>query len=263
MTITTSPLRLPTGIAGDRRIVAVASGKGGVGKTWLAITLAHVLARQGKRTLLFDADLGLANVDIQLGLVPKVDLHGVLVGKLSLKQAVTPYPDGGFDIIAGRSGSGSLASLPPQRLDSLTNRIIALASGYDHVILDLAAGIESVVRFMTRPAAQALVITTEEPTSLTDAYAFIKLTSRDFPSTDLRVVVNMASSQQAGQRTYSTLAKACQNFLQFSPPLAAIIRRDDKVPDAIRHQTPLLIRHPGAKAAADVEALAAGLKKTP
>lgn len=248
--------------AADRRIVAIASGKGGVGKTWLAITLAHALARQNRRTLLFDGDLGLANVDIQLGLMPTVDLQGVLLDKLTLKQATTAYDEGGFDIIAGLSGSGGLASLPPRKLEELASRIVGHAKRYDHVILDLAAGVDRSVRYMTQPAGRCLVVATEEPTSLTDAYAFIKLTARDFPDTDLQIVVNMANSRQAGERTYRILSKACENFLHLTPPLAAVIRRDDKVRDTIRHQTPLLVRHPGCPAAADIELLATHLSES-
>lgn len=240
----------------DRKIIAVASGKGGVGKTWLAITLAHALSRNGKRALLFDGDLGLANVDIQLGLVPQHDLQAVLSGKLTIRQATTQYREGGFDIVAGRSGAGSLASLPPEQLESLGDRIVSMAEQYDHVVLDLAAGLEHTVRYLTRPAASCLVVTTDEPTSLTDAYAFIKLTSRDFPATAQQVVVNMAASKQAGERTYRTLAKACESFLKISPPLAGIVRRDDKVKESIRHQVPVLVRHPSTTAAQDVEALA-------
>jgi len=243
----------------DKRIVAVASGKGGVGKTWLAITLAHALARGDCRTLLFDSDFGLANVDIQLGLIPQADLQSVISGRLALRQAITAFSEGGFDIVAGRSGTGSLAALPASDLQSLADRLIGAAESYDHVILDLAAGIENAVRYLTRPAARCLVVATEDPTSLTDAYAFIKLTASDFPQTDLAIVVNMASSRQAGERTYRTLLKACENFVKLSPPLAGIIRRDDKVRDAIRHQAPLLTRHPTSNAAADVETLAARL----
>ncbi len=245
----------------DRKIIAVASGKGGVGKTWLAITLAHALARGGHRTLLFDGDLGLANVDIQLGLVPQHDLQAVLAGRLTLKQALTDYREGGFDIIAGRSGAGSLAALPPERLEALGDRLVALAEGYDHVVLDLAAGLEHTVRYLTRPAASCLVVTTDEPTALTDAYAFIKLTARDFPTTAQQVVVNMAASKQAGERTYRTLLKACENFLKLRPPLAGIVRRDDKVRESIRRQVPVLVRYPSTAAAQDVEALARRLSE--
>src|SRR5438552_1285509 len=118
-----------------RNVVAVASGKGGVGKTWFAITLAHAFARSGQRALLFDGDLGLANVDIQLGLMPERDLGGVIAGRITLAQATTRYADGGFDIIAGRSGNGSLATLPGQRLTQLRSELVALAASYDQVVL--------------------------------------------------------------------------------------------------------------------------------
>jgi len=108
-------------------VIAVASGKGGVGKTWLAITLAHALARAGARTLLFDGDLGLANVDIQLGLMPKHDLGSVLAGRLTLSQVAMTYEDGGFDIIAGRSGSGRLADIAPSRLQILGDDLASVA----------------------------------------------------------------------------------------------------------------------------------------
>src|SRR5690606_6031064 len=124
---------------------AVASGKGGVGKTWLSVTLAQALARSGARVLLFDGDLGLANVDIQLGLHPRNDLGGVLDGSYALKDAVAAH-EGGFDVIAGRSGSGSLAHVPAARLQQLMEELAVVASGYDRVILDLGAGLERTVR---------------------------------------------------------------------------------------------------------------------
>src|SRR3546814_15147346 len=122
-------------------MLAVASGKGGVGKTWLSVTLAQALARSGKRVLLFDGDLGLANVDIQLGLQPRNDLGGVLDGSYALKDAVAAYPGGGFDVIAGRSGPGSLATIPAARLQQLIAALVALASGHALVLLSLGSGL--------------------------------------------------------------------------------------------------------------------------
>src|SRR5277367_567632 len=105
----------PTSALQCRNMIAIASGKGGVGKTWFAITFAHALAKRGKHVLLFDGDLGLANVDIQLGLTPEKDLGAVIDGTSTLPAAVIKYKEGGFDILAGRSGSGSLATLPTQK----------------------------------------------------------------------------------------------------------------------------------------------------
>lgn len=234
-------------------MTAVASGKGGVGKTWYSITLCQALARMGKRVLLFDGDLGLANVDIQLGLTPERDLAHVTDGQMTLSEAVTRYEDGKFDILAGRSGSGNLATLTVQNLSDLRGDLVLLAGNYDHVIVDLGAGIDRAVRQMAAPAASTHVIITDEPTSLTDAYAYIKLTYAANPRADIRVVVNMASTTLEGQKTYQTIAKACETFLRITPPLAGIIRRDTKVRDAIRAQTPLLTRSPVCEAANDVE----------
>jgi len=237
-------------------VIAVASGKGGVGKTWFSITLSHALSRLGRRALLFDGDLGLANVDIQLGLTPKADLGQVVEGKLTLARATERYAEGGFDVIAGRSGSGSLASLTPQSLAGLRNELLDLARSYDFVVMDMGAGLDRTVRLLAGPAGITLVVTTDEPTSLTDAYAYIKVTRSTNPAADMRIVVNLAQNAKEGERTYGTILKAAQNFLKYSPPLAGIVRRDNRVRDAIRAQAPLLLRSPGCEAATDVEAIA-------
>jgi flagellar biosynthesis protein FlhG len=241
------------------RIAAVASGKGGVGKTWFAITLAHALARQGRRVLLFDADLGLANVDIQLGLTPKHDLGGVVAGRATLAEAALRHADGGFDIVAGRSGSGALSTLDPAALERVLVALREEASRYDVVLLDLGAGLDRSVRRMSAWADTLVVVATDEPTSLTDAYAALKLYSTDRRDGDARVVVNLAATRSAGERTFATLQRACTTFLGWSPQLVAVIRRDERVRDAIRRQMLLLTRHPASPAAADVEAAALAL----
>ncbi len=237
-------------------IIAVGSGKGGVGKTWFSITLAHALAKSGKRVLLFDGDLGLANVDVQLGLMPKRDLNDVIRGRLGLDKVIQEYEEGGFDIVAGRSGQASLSALPSQRLALLRDQLIDVASEYDVVICDLGAGVDRTVRMLSATASATLLISTDEPTSLTDAYAFIKLGNAAGMSKNINIVVNMASSVSEGEKTYKTLLKACENFLRLSPPLAGMIRADTKVKETIRSQTPILIRSPNAEAAMDVEKIA-------
>ena len=245
----------------SKNIFAIASGKGGVGKTWFAITLAHIFARSGRRTLLFDGDIGLANVDVQLGLTPERDLRSVFVGEQPLKDIVTFYPKGGFDIIAGRSGSTSLASLTLARLASIRNELTAIASQYDYVIIDLGAGIEQNVQFLTSVADKFIVVITDEPTSLTDAYAFIKLCCVREPTPDVKVVVNMAPSQKEGERTFGALEKACQSFLHFTPSLLGVVRKDNKVRDAIRSQKSLVELAPHTTAATDVAAISVKLLK--
>ena len=246
----------PSQRAKSRNILAIASGKGGVGKTWFSITLAHALANRGYQTLLFDGDLGLANLDIQLGLMPQQDLSSVITGRLTLNQVVIKYADGGFDVIAGRSGSGSLANVTASRIQRISDDLALLASRYDNVLIDLGAGVERTVRQLVHNASTCIVVLTDEPTSLTDAYAFIKVIHTERPEIDVQVVTNIVNSTHEGERTYNTLLKACQGFLKISPPLLGIIRRDSRVPETIRRQAPLLTRFPNTEAAVDVEKIA-------
>lgn len=244
-----------------KNVIAVASGKGGVGKTWFSITLSHALARSGKKVLLFDGDLGLANVDVQLGLMAKRDLNDVIRGRLSLDKVIQHYEEGGFDIIAGRSGQASLSALPSQRLAMLRDQLLEVAEKYDVVIIDLGAGVDRTVRMMSASATRTLLVTTDEPTSLTDAYAFIKLGNAAGMSKNVGIVVNQAPSNVEGEKTYKTLLKACENFLRLKPPLVGMVAHDPRVKDSIRHQTPILIRSPNTDAAEDVEDIARVMAK--
>ncbi len=218
---------------------------------------------QRRRVLLFDGDLGLANVDVQLGLGPGPDLASVLCGRHTLAQAVRRVEPGGFDVLAGRSGSGDLGALEPDLLERLLGELAALAERYDAILLDLPAGIDRVVRRLLRAATLRLVVTTDEPTALTDAYALIKVSRNDGAAGALQLVVNLAEGREAGRRTYDGLRRVCEHFLKLDPPLAGVLRRDPKVADAIRHQTPLLLRHPTSPAAGDVETLARQLLAGP
>lgn len=254
----------PQGHSRPVRLIAIASGKGGVGKTWLSITLAHALAKAGERTLLFDGDLGLANVDVQLGLAPSVDIGDVLSGKRALADAVQPVDggagQGGFDVLAGRSGSGTLAQLARGPLETVTRALHLLSAQYDRTIVDLGAGIDQTVLSLTAACDVTLVVLTDEPTSLTDAYALTKMMNRAGEPRDIRVVVNMAQTFEEGQKAWGALANACRNFLKFEPPLAGLVRRDSRVKDAIKRQVAFLARHPNATAAQDVAALAKALR---
>lgn len=241
----------------NHSIITIASGKGGVGKTWLSISLAQALAATNRNVLLFDGDLGLANVDVQLGLAPTHDLGSVIAGRATLEDAITTYAPavaGGaaglakFDILAGKSGSGALSSLTHAEITGLRQGIVSLAAIYDAVIVDLAAGVDQAVMTLCGAGHVTLVVAIDEPTSLTDAYAFIKLLAMNDPEADIRILVNQVASKEQAQRTYTALATACRNFLDFSPPFAGFVPRDDMVRDSIRHQTPILLRHPQSNA---------------
>ena len=246
----------PRGLQKGRNLIAVASGKGGVGKTWFSITLAHALSLLKQKTLLFDGDLGLANIDIQLGLMVKDDLGSVIAQSKTLNQVVYHCDKGHFDVIAGRSGSAGLASMPVGRLQILGEDLCLLSTAYNKVILDMGAGVEKPVRILSGLAGQIIVVCTDEPTSLTDAYAFIKIMTLQYPKSRISIVINQATSLREGQRTYDTLLRACTNFLKINPPLLGIVRRDTRVRDAIRNQMPIISRYPTSEAAEDVIAIA-------
>ncbi len=262
--------------------LAVASGKGGVGKTWFAITLAGALAERGENVLLVDGDLGLANVDVQLGLTAGRDFASVISGQMSMDEAIVKYQNhpeldaqsganaGAFDILAGRSGSATFAALSQLELKGFSLGLHALENVYDRVVVDLGAGVDQTVMTLAgagetsndRVPPLVAVVLTDEPTSLTDAYALIKMMVMRGNGENLRIVVNMADDVASGKATYQAIQKACQNFLKVDPPLAGIVRRDSNVKESIRRQTSLLSAFPVTPAAKDVAAIAAKLAKS-
>ncbi len=236
-------------------IIAFASGKGGVGKTLLAITYAHALAEQGEKVLLFDGDFGLANIDIQLGLSPEHDLSELISGQKAMNQIITHDFQTGLDLITGRSGHQSLINLPVEKLQQIHDDLMLLATHYDAVIVDLGSGLEKSIQLLAETASLVYVICTDDPASLSDAYAFIKRQLETSPQTDIRVIVNSADSEKEGLRTFETLQKTCTHFLHFQPVLQGIIRRDIHVKEAVRAQQPLLTLFPNTPAASDIRKL--------
>ncbi|MBX9804965.1 MAG: AAA family ATPase [Alphaproteobacteria bacterium] len=246
--------------------IIIASGKGGVGKTWLSINLAQALSHQSKRVLLFDGDLGLANVDIQLGLNPKRDITSVLKRKCTFEEAILNYkPDknhqSSIDIITGRTIDGVFTNVSKNGILTLRDSLTTVSPNYDHMILDLSAGLDQIIQEFSLFAKQCLVVVTDEPTSLTDAYAFINVTSHRNPDLPLHIVVNMAESETHGQQIYGELMDSCHHFLKKTPPLVGIIHRDHCVPESILKQKPTLTRHPTSQVAQDIERLAEKLIK--
>ena len=241
-------------------IIAVASGKGGVGKTFMSITLASALAQAGQRTLLVDGDLGLANVDVQLGIAPETDLAAVVAGWIELEDAVINVDggagQGGFDVLPGRSGSGTLAELSTDEVSRLTAGISALSLQYDKIVLDLGAGIEANCMRLARSADRALMVITDDPASMTDGYAFIKVLRGYAPDVEQSIIINQATTRAMGQQTYEAIARASKQFLGFRPALAGIVMRDEKVREAMRAQRTLISTDPSAQPIQDAIAIA-------
>ncbi len=238
------------------RLIVVASGKGGVGKTCIAIGLAHALAEAGRAVTLVDGDLGLANVDVQLGLAPGRDLADVLHGRIALEGALRRHP-AGFSVLPGRSGDAALAGNDGAALLGVLRALPG------EVVLDLGAGLGAQQRRLAAAADQLLVVATEEPTSLTDAYAVLKLHRLDAPGGRAGVVVNQAGNAAAARRVHGALDAACRSFLGGGVPFLGWVRRDAHVGQAIRAQAPLLTRFPNAPAAEDLRALARALLPVP
>ena len=238
-------------IAG-KNIIAIASGKGGVGKTWVAVSLAHSFALKGLKVLLVDGDLGLSNIDIQLGLTPNTNLAGVFAYNKPINSAIIHDENTNLDILAGQSGSQTLAGLNESHLQLLCDDLRILANHYDKVIIDLGTGIQKAVTILAGIAHEILVITTDAPTALADSYAFIKLMHTQNASQNIKIIVNMANTLKEGERTYQTLFKACQSFLNITPPLIGIIHQDSSARESVRTQTPILNMEQKTEAAKDI-----------
>lgn len=264
------------GLHRQHNLIAVASGKGGVGKTWFSVTLSQALSGYGSRVLLVDGDFGLANVDVQLAMSPTHDLGSVVAGKIALSDAITPFSGGavpheednaairrqgfGFDVLAGRSGSGALDTMSRKQIESLCTELIRITVLYDHVIVDLAAGMNSHMMPLLAQIGKALIVVTDDPTSITDAYAFIKFLALRFPELGINIVVNMADSKAQAEKTFGAVNRACEHFLNFTPKMAGYILKDKHVTQAIRAQAPLLGRFPQCEAAKYVQQIAAQMR---
>jgi flagellar biosynthesis protein FlhG len=246
------------------RIMALTSGKGGVGKTFLSANLAAALAKRGKRVLVLDADLGLANLDVALNLYPKVTLHDVFTGKVPLEDAILPAP-GGFSVLLAGSGLVEYSRLTPEVRDQLQRIIETLAPRFDHILLDTGAGISDVVLYAVSLADDVLVIATPEPTSMTDAYATIKVLATQQQRRAIRVVVNQVGRIGEGKVIRHQLQLVVDKFVtpllpesSEAPALELLgeILLDPSVREAVQKRRLLLEMLPGCPAAQAVEAIA-------
>lgn len=246
------------------RITAIGSGKGGTGKTLIAVSLAHSLAHQNERVLLCDADLGLSNASVHLGIAASGDLAGLVSGTTKLEKAVVTVPCGtrnSFDLLAAPPGAATFANAGEAAALTLIAAIEA-AQHYDRVLIDLGAGVDAVVMSFAARADETLLVLTPDPASLTDAYAFTKLMLRRTGARAPRVLVNMALNGTEGRRTAETLAASARAFLNAVPDYFGCIPFDARVSEAVRRQSPLLSAFPQTPAALAIDSLARKLHAT-
>ena len=249
------------------KVVAVTSGKGGVGKTFVSANLAAALARRGMRVLVLDADLGLANLDVVLNLYPKVTLHDVFTGKAKLEEAIIRAP-GGFSVLLAGSGMVEYSRLTPEVRDDFLRIMNGLVPHYDIVLLDTGAGISDVVLFAVSLASEVIVVATPEPTSLTDAYATIKVLVGQQKRQVVRMVINQTARLGDGRAITVQLQQVLDRFVATDPtrPIKLVhmgdIPADQAVRQAVMRRQLLTLSMPGSPAAMAIGQLAQKVQDT-
>lgn len=244
--------------------VAIMSGKGGVGKTNFALNLGYSLAQKGYAMLLMDCDLGLANLDVLLGITPDQNLQDVLLSGADVKNAIVSLEKDtpkAFDILPAASGVPELTDMNNDMRDLLIKRINPALSDYQFILMDLGAGIHGTVQSFAAMAAVRVIVLTPEPTALTDAYALIKVLSQDLNVKDFLIVVNDVANQKEEEATFKRLEMACQKFLFVNPVLLGSVRHDLKLQEAVLRQKPLVELYPESPAAKDIEIISERLLK--
>jgi flagellar biosynthesis protein FlhG len=244
------------------QVIAVTGGKGGVGKTSVAVNLAAAQAARGKRVLLLDGDLSLANVDVLLGLTPRFTLEHVLDGRCTLEEAIIHAPQG-FRVIPAASGITRMAELSTAENLGLVQAFSNLTTGLDVLIVDTAAGIANSVRQFCQASQHVLLVVRDEPASLTDAYALVKVLSREHRTANFRVLANMVQRPGDGEILFRKLERVTSRFLDVVLDYAGEIPEDPYVRNAIREQRTLMDAYPSSPAGRAFKKLALSTDKWP
>jgi len=237
------------------KVITVTGGKGGVGKTNISANLAVAMSMLGRRVMLLDADLGLANIDVLLGLQPSHSLADVVNGTRRLEEVIVVGP-AGIRVIPGASGLSNMANLTPAQHAGIVHAFSELTEDLDALIVDTAAGLsESVLRFC-EAGNEVLVVVCDEPTSITDAYALIKVLSMERGVSRFRIITNMTHQGGDGRHLFEKLLRVTERFLQVTLDHAGSIPYDDRVWRAVQLQTPFVTSFPTSLAASALKKLA-------
>ncbi len=244
------------------RVLAVSSGKGGVGKTNVAVNLGASLSELGRHAVLLDADLGLANVDVLLGLQPKFNLSHVLSGERSLDEILVEGPSG-LKIVPASSGIQRMSELTTAEQAAVIRAFGEMNQDIDVLLVDTAAGISGGVVNFARACQDIILVVCDEPTSLTDAYAFIKLLNRDYGVHRFQILPNMVQDYQQGQALFGKLCRVTDRYLDVTLDLLGVVPRDEQLRKAVQKQTPVVVAYPHSKAARAFRALALKMDALP
>ncbi len=244
------------------RVIAVTSGKGGVGKTNLSVNLGLALAQRGQRVVLLDADMGLANVDVLLGVYPKFNLAHMLRGEKTLSQIMVDGPLG-LKIIPGASGLQQMSELSAAEQAAVIREFASIDDQLDVLLVDTAAGISSTVVNFARASQDILLVVCDEPTSLTDAYAFIKLLNRDYGLDRFHVISNMVATSRQGEMLFQKLVKVTDRYLDVTLRYAGAVPHDNALRKSVQQQNPVLLSYPDSKAAMAITQIAAAIQNWP
>jgi len=236
------------------RIITIASGKAGVGKTAIAVNLAAQLARRGQRVCLFDADWGLSNVNLLLGLRPQATLRELLLGKATLEQVMVRDCHG-FDVVPGSPGDRWMTALSIAQLHRLTGALREL-DDYDIVLIDSASSMARHVLAFLLASPEALLVITPQPGSLMEAYALLKLLTAEHYEGSVHLVVNLVRNHTVGRHTYNKFCEIAEFYLKAQLPLAGMLADDPHMTQAVQEQQPLVNRNPDSAAASDIGQLA-------
>ncbi|MBA3037552.1 MAG: MinD/ParA family protein [Desulfobacterium sp.] len=243
------------------RVIAVASGKGGVGKTNIVVNLAIAFRRIGNRVLIFDADLGLANIDIIFGLNPKCNIENMIKGEKELSQVIVKGPEG-VDIIPASSGVQELTQLTEGQKMNLLNEFDMLNRMYDLLLVDTGAGVSSNVIYFNLAAEERMIVVTPEPTSVTDAYALIKILYFKYGIKNFYLLLNMVNDEKEAKSVYSKFSKVVDRFMGgISIDYAGFIPRDKFLVEAVSRRKPVMRAYPDAPSCKSFKLLADYLSK--
>lgn len=243
-----------------RNVIAITSGVGSMGKTWLALTLAHAVNSLKNSVLLFDADNGLLNTEFQIGVALQGEIKQVLSENKTLNQIITPLNRKKFDIIADVPGSNVLEGVSAGRLQILREDISVIAQNYDYTFVDLPSEEELFKHFLPS-LSELILVCTNEPSNLVSTYNFLQEIPNFAKYKNLRIIVNYANSYEEGLQTYNVLRHACEQYIKILPPLLGVVRRDTRVRDAINNKVLLLNRYPSSEAAQDIMQIARRMVK--